>query len=363
MKKRLIGLVMVWAAGGVHAGTIYSADFSVAGQGCTHTSADGFSAASPVDGENWTLTYDSTSVSSDTTLNEFITVDGKMRVQDWGGEGTITSDTITITQGGTVNISGSGRGVGSDAFNYVGKEGITWFYKINDNDPVEVFLGETELGGTNVNSKTEVGYTFSGIEVNLNDQLRVGFAVNVDGADTGVEISSLTVDGTAAGVTSSGIDLRAFQTADGVYVEFVAYDVEADGSIRLALLDEVGKVAWEGLVDVAVGPQSFARFLVPGLELGRSYDFRVRDEVGKWWEAAGVTVQPFAAEMTGATLAGITLAFDSQPDRDYEIQWVAALGDTWQTVTNTTATGSQTSLGVPHPDPEGPCGFFRVQLK
>jgi hypothetical protein len=353
----LIGILMIWTAGGVHAGNIYSADFSIADQGCKHTTETGFSAASPVDGENWTLTYDSTSVSSDTTLNEFITVDGKMRVQDWGGVGTLTSDIITITQGGTVNVSGIALSIGgADPFN-AGDEGITWFYQINSNPAVTYTITEASATGT------EVGHGFSDIAVTLNDQLIVGFAVDVDGGGDGVEISSLTVDGTAAGATSSGIDLRAVQAADGVYVEFVAYDVEADGSIRLALMNADGTVAWEGSVEVTAGPTAFARFLVPGLELGQSYNFRVRDEVGKWWDAHGVTVESFAAAMTSASLAGIALTFDSLPDRDYEIQWVAALGDAWQTVTNTTAAGSQTAVEVSHPDPAGPSGFFRVQLK
>lgn len=160
--------------------------------------------------------------------------------------------------------------------------------------------------------------------------------------------------------TSSGIDLRAFQTAEGVAVEFVAYDVEADGIIRLALLGADRETVWEGDVAVTAGPQFVARFLVPGLELGGSYDFLVRDEVGKWWDANGVTVGSFEAEMTRATLTGITLTFDSLPDRDYEIQWLEELGGTWQTVTNIHAGGATTSVVVEYPDPSNPSGFFRV---
>jgi hypothetical protein len=170
-------------------------------------------------------------------------------------------------------------------------------------------------------------------------------------------------ESTQSSPTSSGIDLRAYQAADGVYVEFVAYDVEADGTIRLALMNADGTVAWEGSVAVTAGPLYVARFLVPGLELGQSYNFLVRDEVGKWWEADGVTVQAFAAEMTSASLAGITLTFDSLADGDYEIQWVPNLGNEWQTVANLTASGGQTSVVVEYPNPSDPSGFFRVLAK
>jgi len=163
--------------------------------------------------------------------------------------------------------------------------------------------------------------------------------------------------------SSSGIDLRAYQTVEGVVVEFVAYDVEEDGEIRLQLLDADGVVVWSGYVDVTAGPRFFARFLVPGLELGQAYDFRVRDEVGKSWEARGVTVESFEAEMTRASLTGVTLSFDSLPDREYEIQWAEQLGSLWQTVTNVPSQGEQTSVGVIYPEPEAPSGFFKIILK
>ncbi len=163
--------------------------------------------------------------------------------------------------------------------------------------------------------------------------------------------------------TSSGVDVRAYQAADGIYVEFVAYDVEADGTIQLALMGANGEVVWSGSVDVTAGPRFFARFLVPGLELGGTYNFQVRDEVGKWWEANGVTVEAFATEMVSATLAGITLSFDSLPEREYEIQWTGELGGTWQTVETVTANGEQTRVVVAYPNADDPSGFFRVQAR
>jgi hypothetical protein len=166
-----------------------------------------------------------------------------------------------------------------------------------------------------------------------------------------------------SGPASSGVDLRAYQAADGVYVEFAAYDVEADGTIMLALVGESGETLWSGSVEVSAGPQSMARFLVPGLETGQSYNFRVRDEVGKWWEVNGVTVGSFNSKMTSATLVGLTITFDSLPDRSYDVQWVAALGDEWQTVAAVTATDAQTSVVVEYPDGGEATGFYRVEIQ
>ena len=173
-------------------GALYSMDFSVPGQGSTHDSGSDVIEASPISGVNWTLTFGN--VSTDGTTNEFITVSGGlMRVQDWGGAGKVTSDAIHILENGTVDITGEGLSIGSDAFNAVGTEGITWFYAINGGTPVEHYLGENELGGP-VASGTDVGYSFQNISVTSGDSLVIGFEVNVNGAGGGVEISSYDVN-------------------------------------------------------------------------------------------------------------------------------------------------------------------------
>jgi hypothetical protein len=74
-------------------------------------------------------------------------------------------------------------------------------------------------------------------------------------------------------------------------------------------------------------------------------------------------VTPFSAEMVRMSLAGVTLAFPSLPEREYEIQWVRRLGDVWQTVANVLADGERTTVVVPHPDRTSPSGFFRIRLK
>lgn len=171
---------------------LYSMDFSVLGQGVTHDTGGDAIEPSPIAGSNWRLTH--STPSSDGTTNEFITVSGSlMRVQDWGGAGTITSDVINIPANGTVDITSDGLSIGADAFNSVGTEGITWFYSINGNSAVEVYLGETELGGP-VAAGTDVSHNFNNVLVSAGDTLEIGFTVDVNGTDDGVEISAMDVE-------------------------------------------------------------------------------------------------------------------------------------------------------------------------
>ena len=182
------------------AAAIYTMDFSVVGQGSTHDTGGDAIDGSPITGANWVLSFPTPS--SDGSTNEFITAGGVMRVQDWGGDGTVTSNPITITADGTMDVAGTALTIGSDSFNNVGTEGITWFYTVNGT-PTSIYLGETELGGAPVNAGTDVGNTFPGVSVSPGDTVTVGFTVNVDGAGDGVEVSSLTVDFTPVPEPSS----------------------------------------------------------------------------------------------------------------------------------------------------------------
>ena len=215
--------------------------------------------------------------------------------------------------------------------------------------------------------------TYTGLT--SNQSWRVAFASISDATDHnnlnadvsgGASKDSLTTSGWTpvySTPTSSGIDLRAYQGAGGVYVEFVAYDVEKDGTVRLALLGADGSAVWTGITNVTAGARCVCRFLVPGLEVGGTYAFAVRDEVGKGWTASGVTVSAFAAESVSMSQDGITLSFNSLPNRDYEIQWTPRLGAAWQKVTAVTADTDRTSVFVTYPEPLTSSGFFRILLK
>lgn len=177
------GLLIASASGSI----IYTADFSNPGEGSTHDDeGDGFE-TSPLSGTNWELSFGS--LETDGTTNEFITVGGVMRVQDWGGSGTITSNPIPIASDGTVDIAGTALAIASgDAFNVAG-EGITWFYTLNASTTSSALIGN----GTAVN-ETDISNSFNSVAVSSGDTLLVGFTVDVDGLSDGAEISSLTVD-------------------------------------------------------------------------------------------------------------------------------------------------------------------------
>lgn len=176
-------------------------------------------------------------------------------------------------------------------------------------------------------------------------------------------MDSLAVQPGLPNPLSSGIDIRAYEGADGCYVEFSTSDEEGDGIIFLRVRDASGAIIWEGAQQAKGSGTNLYRFLVPGLRLGGTYSFTVIDEAGKAWSAAGITVTSFAADMLRMSPVGVTLQFNSLPDRQYEVQWVRQLGDTWQAVTNLTALETRSSVFVFFPDPAAPTGFFRIVLK
>ncbi|HCL98121.1 MAG TPA: hypothetical protein DHW77_10175 [Verrucomicrobiales bacterium] len=204
MKIAIVTLAML-APASVSSAVLYNMDFSIVGQGSTHNSGGDAIEPSPISGSNWTLTHNNPS--TDGSTNEFITVAGdKMRVQDWGGDGTVTSDPINITSNGIVNINGVATTIGTDVFN-IGSEGVTWFYQINSAGIVSTTIDETTLGAGAVPAGVDVGHSFGNVAVSAGDALLIGFTVNVNGAGDGVEISSLSADFTAIPEPSSCVML------------------------------------------------------------------------------------------------------------------------------------------------------------
>lgn len=141
-------------------------------------------------------------------------------------------------------------------------------------------------------------------------------------------------------------------------------NAEQDGAVTLYLLAPDGSLLWNDSCTVEAGCDHLCRFLVPGLEAGQSYHFAVQDEVGKIWEANNVPVRAFAADMISMSLAGVTLSFESLPEREYAIQWTPRLGAPWQTVKYVFAEDTRTTVVVRHPEIRtSPSGFFRIVLQ
>ena len=256
----------------------------------------------------------------------------------------VTNITVRLLEGGTTNLVAAP--VVTDADGYYSFGGLP------DGDYDVMYWVKTNHvtilpGGSDTNRNQLVPMSDMIIPVSITSATNVHVNVGMTGS----------------GPMSSAIDLRAYRGADGAVVEFVAHDVEQDANVVLYLLGPGGTVLWSGTNAVQAGAQQFCRFQVPGLVVGGIYQFGVLDEVGQYWTVSGVQVTPFSTEMIRMTLAGITLAFDSLPEREYEIQWVPRLGQTWRTVTNVVALSERTLLVVRHPDPASPSGFFRIRLK
>lgn len=183
-------------------------DFSTAGQGVVHNTTDTLITSGPAAGgaipNNWVLNYSASNISSDATLNRFVTSGGAMVVDDWGGLGTVEGSWVA-TSDGTMDIVGVAVTLGNDAFDGTVNngpgitlpEGITWFYSINGGANVEVFLGDADLPGAKL-AGSDISNTFGGVSVTAGDTIDYGFSVAVETAGTaGAVISSVEVDFTA----------------------------------------------------------------------------------------------------------------------------------------------------------------------
>ncbi|MEL7497819.1 MAG: PEP-CTERM sorting domain-containing protein [Planctomycetota bacterium] len=216
MKKNLhvvlVALALILFASTTNADVVDFLDFSNDSDGVVHDTIDRPLPNSPVAGgaipNDWLISYVPQNITSDATLNEFQAIGGIMRVQDWGGVGTLTG-TWDATEDGTMDIEGIGVTLGNAAFNSTVSngpfemlpEGITWFYQINSDAAVEVFLGRVELtgdAGTPVADGTSVDNLFDDIAVSAGDTVSYGFTIAQNGANDGVVISSITIDFTQA---------------------------------------------------------------------------------------------------------------------------------------------------------------------
>ena len=190
MLWRLILLIAIGATGPKTslASLVYAADFSVNGQGSTHDNTGGDPLeSSPVAGANWSISFGS--VSTDSTTNEFITSGGVMRVQDWGGNGTLESTSIDVSGWNTVDLDGMFTNLID--INAAG-EFLNFFYTLDGGSPV----------ATLVDDNSSVGplsqWDINALDVSGVSNMTVGFSLNVDGGGQGWEVSSLTVNGVSA---------------------------------------------------------------------------------------------------------------------------------------------------------------------
>lgn len=197
-------------------GALFNADFSYDNDGF----ADHSSSAPPADGpakvgpfgvspNTWFLSYN-TAPSTDSTLNTFKIVSGKLETTDWGGEGIFESQQIDVTSIATLDIYGLGVTL-SDEVQNGSSEFFKYYYILDDGPAVEtaiILSGDTD--GTPVN------YAISNLDVSSATSLIVGFSFNCNGANDGYAISSFTVTETSSlptTITWEGSDSSDWATA------------------------------------------------------------------------------------------------------------------------------------------------------
>lgn len=182
----VVGVMGSVAMSQANADVIYSADFSVAEIGWTHTTSSPVPAApQTAAGSNFTIGYDATPT-TDSTSNWFKTLGGKISTSDWGGGAYFKSIAIDVSGYSDADISFIGSTIGSSVFNNAGVEFLEWNYSLDGGTPVTA----------STTSDGSVDHLFAGVDLTGVNTLVVGFAFNVDGAGDGFEFSSITVDAT-----------------------------------------------------------------------------------------------------------------------------------------------------------------------
>ncbi len=179
IKSILLAATGIFASIATSSGAvIYSADFSTAGVGWTHTTTTP-PAPGPqsVNGSNYTLSYPGTP-STDGSVNSYITSGGNLTASDWGGSGAFATMAINISGLSSVTIAM----IASGTFN-AASENFIWYYSID--------------GGAAVTAPKATGdfsQTWASVDVSGASSLTVGFTFNHDGGSDSFNVSSITVD-------------------------------------------------------------------------------------------------------------------------------------------------------------------------
>lgn len=180
---KTIGIALSALALGIPAAdaALYSADFSTAGIGFTHTTATP-PAAGPqsASGPNWEVSYPGTPL-TDGSTNSFITAAGALTASDWGGDGAFKTSPIDVSSETSITISL----VGSGTFNTAPAEYFTWYYTLDGGTPVTVSMAT----GSNVS----YNQTWDSVDVSTASTLEVGFTFSHNGSSDGFNITSVTV--------------------------------------------------------------------------------------------------------------------------------------------------------------------------
>jgi hypothetical protein len=285
-KAILLSLGLTIVTQSAFAVIIYSSDFTTAGQGFTHNndsppsdtpqSVNGGMSTNPEG--RWTASY-TTKPATDGTKNEFITANGKMRIQDWGGEARWQSFPIDVSAISSVDIKAVGVTIGEDVQN-VNSEFFQYFYNLDgETDQTTAVTVSNESAGTDIN------YSLTNLDVSTIDKLIVGFKFNVNNVDDGYEIHSFTVEGrfipmnqptsftatanSTSQITTSWTDSTGANLPSGYFVLCSKTNSLATNS---TVQDDTNCADGSGIKNIAQGVETY---VWTGLDANTQYYFKI----------------------------------------------------------------------------------------
>ncbi|MDB4669732.1 hypothetical protein OAF33_01670 [bacterium] len=216
-------LFLMFLCGVAHAADLYDADFSVAGIGATHDNGADTLEASPIIGGNWSMFWID-APATDGSTNRFITEDGLLVSEDWGGEASFETDDISVTGETTIKIEALGATRGTATFNSAA-EGFTWYY----------LLDGVRTDAATITNDGSLDYSVE-IDVSGASTLVVGFTFNVNGAGDGFEISSVQVnDGVPTPEITLALDPPSISENGGTSTVTVTLSAPPAGDLVLDL--------------------------------------------------------------------------------------------------------------------------------
>jgi hypothetical protein len=163
---------------------------------------------------------------------------------------------------------------------------------------------------------------------------------------------------------SSAIDIRAYRSAEGVWVEFAAVDEEAGGGFVIVIRQNGVEIARRTVAQQGPNAYNVYRELFSELQVGQSYDFIVYDETGRPYYLDGVKVGEFAVSLVRMVASEMTIEWDSIAGRTYQVLQAedGQLGGQFVPVpgmASVVATGAKSSAVI-RLDPIKRSGFFRI---
>ncbi len=166
---------------------------------------------------------------------------------------------------------------------------------------------------------------------------------------------------------ASEIQIQAYRCAEGVFVEFMTVNEVGGSDSQLMVFRWMGSYEDSIYLGSAM-PQGEGSFeyrmqVAEGLlDMDGPNDFLVLDEVGNEHKVFGIHVSDFKAELTRMTKDGLTLSWNSVPDKYYDVYETTNLTGTWTRVAWEYATGAscQTIVQI---DPGKPTCFYKIVMR